>query len=219
MGEIIQLTGLPGAGKTTLADDLAEYILAAGSPVVRSSIDHFHHPRAFRYRRGADSPEGYYQDSFDLPALRRVLLDPLAPGGSRVIQTALFDFRSDSPISPENVQVGDESIGYQAEANVILIFDGVFLLRPELEGVWDFTIFLQIDFQTILARAMQRDVSLLGSPAAVRLRYLNRYLPAQQMYLSRSRPDLRANVVIDNNNPIDPVIRRFQLPPLDTGTH
>jgi uridine kinase len=54
-----------------------------GVPVIRASVDGFHHPREIRYRLGRDSPEGFYRDSYDLDALQRELLDPLSPGGSR----------------------------------------------------------------------------------------------------------------------------------------
>ena len=55
-----------------------------GRPVIRSSIDSFHNPSEFRYRRGRTSPEGFYLDSYDYAALRMHLLDPLGPGGSGI---------------------------------------------------------------------------------------------------------------------------------------
>ena len=66
----VSIDGVDGAGKTTLADDLTPYIEMHGVPVIRASIDSFHQPRAVRYRRGIDSPEGFYYDSFDLKTLR-----------------------------------------------------------------------------------------------------------------------------------------------------
>jgi uridine kinase len=49
-------------------------------PVIRASIDAFHNPRAIRYRRGRESPAGFYLDSFDLEALISRLLSPFAAG-------------------------------------------------------------------------------------------------------------------------------------------
>ena len=54
---VVAVDGVDASGKTTLADRLAEAV-APRPPVVRASIGDFHRPRAERYRRGRDSPEG-----------------------------------------------------------------------------------------------------------------------------------------------------------------
>lgn len=78
----VAVDGPPAAGKTTLADELALVLRDRGREVIRSSIEGFLLPRAQRYRRGEDSPEGCSHDSFDFEALHRVLLDPLGAGGN-----------------------------------------------------------------------------------------------------------------------------------------
>jgi uridine kinase len=60
----VAVDGPDAAGKTVLADELGEALVARGRAVIRASVDGFHRPRE-RYRRGPDSPEGYYEDSFD----------------------------------------------------------------------------------------------------------------------------------------------------------
>lgn len=61
----VGIDGPDAAGKTTLADALAAL---TGLPRVRA--DDFLAPPEVRYRAGRLSPEGYYADAFDLPALR-----------------------------------------------------------------------------------------------------------------------------------------------------
>jgi len=61
----VAIDGVDGSGTTTLADELVKPLRRAGREVIRASVDGFHHPRAVRYTRGPDSPEGYYLDSFD----------------------------------------------------------------------------------------------------------------------------------------------------------
>jgi uridine kinase len=34
--------------------------------------------------------------------------------------------------------------------NAILLFDGVFLLRPELDTLWDYRVFVSVDFEIAL---------------------------------------------------------------------
>lgn len=59
----VAVDGPDAAGKTTLADELGIALNDAGREVIRASVDGFHRPRVERYRRGPDSPEGYYEDS------------------------------------------------------------------------------------------------------------------------------------------------------------
>jgi uridine kinase len=194
----VGIDGIDASGKTTLADELAEVVAGGGRAVVRASLDGFHLPREQRYRLGPDSPSGYYEDSFDYPALRRVLLDPLGPGGSRRCLRAVFDHRLDRPLSlPWEI----------AERQAALIFDGVFLLRPELEGCWDLAVFLEVPLAEALRRGSRRDSTTMGSAGSVARRYRARYLPAQERYLEQCRPPLRADVVVDNSNPSHPHLR------------
>ena len=193
----VALDGPDAAGKTTLAQELVGPLRARGRPVVRASVDGFHHPARIRHRRGSLSPEGYYHDSFNCRALVECLLAPLGPGGSLRYRTAVFDFRADS---------GVDMTARVAEVNAVLLFDGVFLLRPELAGHWDFTIFVDASFETTLARAERRDAELFGGVEEVRRRYERRYIPGQRLYFAECRPKERASVVIDNNDPSHPVI-------------
>jgi uridine kinase len=193
----VAIDGIDAAGKTTLADELVEPLEARGRPVIRASIDGFHRPRAERYRRGADSPRGYYEDSFDYAALREALLLSLGPGGSRRYRRAMFDYRADMPAAlPED----------EAPKDAVLLFDGVFLLRPELDGLWDCRIFVEVPFAVALRRAMSRDVALFGSAEVARGRYERRYIPGQRLYFAAAQPRERADVVIENSDPDRPEI-------------
>jgi uridine kinase len=183
----VAIDGVDAAGKTTLADALKEPIEACGLAVIRASIDDFHRAREERYRQGEESPQGYYDDSFEYEAVRDLLLAPLGPGGNRRYVEAVFDFKANIPrlTAPR-----------LAPRNAVLLFDGIFLLRPELNDLWDFRVFLQVDFEETLRRATERDEKLFGSREAVRRRYLRRYVPAQRLYLDSVRPELIADVVV-----------------------
>jgi uridine kinase len=65
----IAVDGIDAAGKTTLADQLGALLQAE-----RVSIDDFLRPESERYARGVDSPEGYYEDSFDFAAFRDAVM-------------------------------------------------------------------------------------------------------------------------------------------------
>jgi uridine kinase len=199
----VAVDGIDAAGKTTLADELMVGLHARGRPVIRASIDGFHRPRSERYRRGATSAEGYYLDSFDYPAVQTALLLPLGPAGSGRYRRAVFDFRTDRPLAtPDEV----------APANAVLVVDGVFLLRPELEACWDYRIWVEVPFAVALERARVRDVALMGSEEEVLARYQARYIPGQQLYFQTVHPQERADVIVSNTDPLHPRLK-FRVPP------
>lgn len=182
----VAVDGVDGAGKTTLADELAGRVRALGRPVIRVSIDGFHQPRAARYARGRTSPEGFYRDSYDLTALVRGVLSPLSPGGTLRCRPQVFDVTRDEPVStPELV----------AEPGSVLIVDGLFLHRPDLRDWWDDSVFLRVPFAVSVPRGVARGPGY-GSPdpAADSNR---RYVQGNELYFHEADPEAQAGVVLD----------------------
>ncbi len=92
----------------------------------------------------------------------------------------------------------------RAAADAVLLFDGVFLLRPELREEWDLAIFVRVEPGESLRRALERDVELFGSREEVERRYRTRYLPGQRIYLDEVRPLAAADLVVVNDEPAAP---------------
>jgi len=183
----VGIDGVDGAGKTKFADELASVLQKSNRPIIRASVDGFHNPQAVRYAQGRTSPEGYFADSYDYAALRAALLDPLSPGGSGRYRVAVFDHRSDSPVAEP------EHRGLPAS---ILVFDGIFLHRPELRDCWDFSVFLDVAFAISVSRCAERDGTSPDPAAAAN----HRYVEGQRLYLQSCAPSLHATVTIDNND-------------------
>jgi uridine kinase len=198
----VAIDGVDGSGKTTLADELVEPLRRTRREVIRASIDGFHNPRAIRYVRGNDSPEGYFLDSFDYAALRRELLEPMGPKGNREFRTAVFDYRADRAVeTPLRVAAGD----------AVLLFDGVFLLRPELDGCWDVAVWVDAPFGVTVERAIARDVRNGGDARATRSKYESRYVPGQRIYMTQCQPKERSDILFDNADLARPTVR-FRRP-------
>jgi len=191
----VAIDGVDGSGKTMLADELAGWIEAVGRQAIRASIDDFAQPSDIRYRRDPESGDSYFFDAFDYPSARRVLLDPLGPRGDRRFRVASFDILSDRYV---------DSPLRTADANAILLCDGVFLQRPELDDCWEFRIWADAPFDVTVPRAVARDAARGFDAAARRTRYERRYVPGQQLYFERCRPRERADVIIDNTDPSAP---------------
>jgi uridine kinase len=191
----VGIDGVDGAGKSTFAAALAAQVRRHGRPTIESTVDGFHQPRARRYRQGRDSPDGFYEDSYDYDALRSCLLDPLGPDGDGWFRRAAFDHRLDQPVdaAPEPAPPG-----------AVLVFDGLFLHRPQLRGIWDYSVFLQVDFAETFVRMARRD----GCPPDPGHPANRRYVQGQRRYLAECRPAACATVVVDNTDPRHPVIVR-----------
>lgn len=190
----VAFDGVPGAGKTTLADELAVVLRAQGREVIRATIEDFLNPRSVRHPWG-DSAEGWYNHSTDLGALQRVLLDPLGPGGDRRIQRAVYDKAADVAASPPVTTAANDAV---------LLFDGVFLFRRELFDRWDLRIFVFTDFEKALDRSRIRDQTPLMSADEVEQRYRRRYIPSQQFYFETIRPAEHADIIVHNDEPLQP---------------
>jgi len=188
---VIAVDGVDGAGKTVFADGLAAVFAEIDVDAYRASIDGFHRPRTERYARGRASAEGFYRDSYDYATFRRVLLDPFREGGQTAgttgFQLAAFDVARDAAV---------ESAWVAAPIDAVLLVDGIFLHRPELRELWDWSLWLDVAFETSFARMALRDGSDPDPDAPSNARYRL----GQQLYLDEVDPRAAASVVIENSD-------------------
>jgi uridine kinase len=189
----VAIDGVDGAGKTVLADEVADRLGRLGRSTVRASVDGFHNPRAVRYARGRDSPAGYYLDSYNMAALESELLRPLGPGGTGDHRRHVFDLARDA---------ADLAPVERAAPGTVLVLDGIFLHRPELARWWTWSLWLEVDVEVSVARCAERD-GTSADPASPANR---RYVEGQRLYLSEVRPRELASCLVDNNDLAHPVV-------------
>ena len=188
----IAIDGVDAAGKTIFAAKLTKALRERKHSVIEASMDGFHNPQIIRYRMGRDSPEGYYRDSFNIKAVKTLLVEPLKEGN--LYQTQVFDYKIDQTTPFD---------GSLAEPGSILVFEGVFSLRPELRTLWDYKIYLDITPEESMRRGIDRDP---GGKEETESRYRIRYLPGQELYKAEAKPRLVADIIVDYNNPEEPRI-------------
>lgn len=195
----VGIDGVCGSGKTTFARDLAAALTAAGRTAIDVHSDGFHHARAIRYRQGRASARGYYEDAYDLDAVRDLVLRPLGPGGSRRYAEHVHDLATDA-VSPRYAI---------APVEAVVLFAATFVQRGELREDWDEVVWLDAPLDVATARGVSRDAAALGGTAAAESTYLARYMAACRIYLDEETPRDRASIVIEHTDPAAPLIMRW----------
>ncbi len=196
---LVGVDGPDGAGKTTLADDLAR--AAHGRPVVRATLDDFHQPRAYRHAEGRTG-ETVWSRSFDYDAVRRELVEPWRRGAGSTHRRRWHDLASDAYVDEPPAAVPPDGV---------LVVDGVFAQRDELAGAWDLVVYVDARAAVRVARMAERD----GGPPDPEHPDQRRYLEAQRLYLERCDPVRRAGIVLDLDDPLR--IEVVRMPPRATS--
>ncbi|MBJ7985505.1 hypothetical protein [Bacillus cereus] len=193
----VGVSGITASGKTTFANELAEELKQCGVPVTRASIDDFHNPRAIRYTQGKESARGYYEDAHDYTTFKERLLKPLGPSGNLQYETISHNLITD-------VSVHNEPL--VALPNMVLIVDGTFLLKKDIEHLFDYKIFVDTDFEIARNRGAKRETEVFGSYEEAEKMFLNRYHAACKMYIEEHNPKECANVVFQNSDLENPEV-------------
>lgn len=194
----VGVDGFTAAGKTSFGHELAARIAAAGRPVLRASLDDFKRPWRERHQYDRLSGPGYYRNAFDLAAIRGLLLGPAGPDGTGRCVLCLRD-----PLT----QREHTDVVTTAAADAVLVVDGVFAFRSELDELWDHRIWLAVPAELSVRRGTDRDAHREGAEAAERL-HRDRYLAAARVYLAEADPVGRADLVVDNADFARPRLRR-----------
>ena len=188
---LVAFDGVDTAGKSIIADNVQENMKAnkVFSPL-RISIDKFHNPKQIRIKKGELSPEGYFYDSFNYEKIIESVLKPVKMNRGYIIP-GVYDYKTESEINKTKIPVKDD---------LVILFDGIFLHRDEIYEYWDLSIFIDITFETMLGRALSRDIKLFKSEEEIIKRYKNRYIPGEKIYMEKCLPKDKAKIVIDNND-------------------
>jgi uridine kinase len=191
----VAVDGRTAAGKTTFGHELALRITQKGRPALRACLDDFKRPWRDRHLYDRVSGEGYYRNAFDYDTVVDLLLDPSLPGGSGECALCSID-----PLTQED----HSQVITHAANDAVLVVDGVFAFRPELNPYWDARLWIDVDAETSVRRGAERDQDWAGSEAE-RI-HRERYLPAEEIYLDEVDPVSLADFVIDNSRFDRPVI-------------
>jgi uridine kinase len=167
---LVAVDGREGSGQAEFADALVAALKDKGTIAARLPMSAF-----------ATHAEDVYRDGFDYDDFRRTAVEPFR-GGDAVLPE--IDDRVAWPGLPDGLA-----------ADAVLVVDGVFLNRPELSGIWKYSVWLQVPQQEADGRL--RD-------AGVSPELIERARAGQSRYRSHLDPTARATTLVDNRDPDSP---------------
>lgn len=168
---LVAVDGSGGSGKSTFARRLIEELTRAGFDAVAVPVDDFYRPAGSEGRE----PEGL----FNLARLMREVIDPYLSG--EPVSYHPFDWETGS-VSRDTRRVGFPSV---------LVVEGVFATSPLLGGGHSFSVWVMAPRALRLSRGIKRDGE------AWRKTWMEVWMPREDRYFERTRPDLRADLVVD----------------------
>ena len=199
----VAIDGLTAAGKTSLGHELAWGLAHRGRPVLRGSLDDFKRPWSERHRYDRMSGEGYYRNAFDREAAWRLLLEPSGPDADGVVALCSID-----PLT----QIDHSATKTAMPENGVLIVDGVFAYRPEINSYWDLRIWVEIDAELSVRRGTGRDTEIEGGAEEAETIHRDRYLAGELLYIAEVDPHSFVDVIVDNTDFDNPRLLRRPSP-------
>ena len=184
---IIGINGVDASGKTIFTKELKKYLCSRGHQVTIIHIDDFHNPKKIRYQL-RDQVESYIKYAFNLDSLENELLKPLQK--NEVIKKELMHLDLNS--NDYNIKKK-----YKIKKDHIILLEGVLLYRKPMVKYINYKIFLDIDFDTMVRRAISRDN---GNPKDIITSYKIKRIPIQKKYFKEYKPIKISNIVINNND-------------------
>lgn len=182
---VVGIDGLGGAGKSTISEALFETLREEGHNVTVLHIDDFIHPRRVRYSDDCPEWECYYKLQWRYDYLKDTVIRAAKNGEDFVGDIELYDKDTDSYfLSPTHIPNGG-----------IVIIEGIFLQRPELDGLFDFMIYIDVPEEIRLSRVLERD-GYIGDKAQIKSKYDSRYFPAERHYIKTCAPADNADFII-----------------------
>src|SRR3954451_24050920 len=176
----VVIDGAPVAGGAAMADALVEPLRARGRDGLRVGAATFLRSASVRLEHGHEDVQAFTEDWLDEDALRREVLEPLGPDGSRRWLPSLRD-----PVTDRATREPYRT----APDRAVLLLDGWLLLGRDLGA--DLSVLLRL------------------GPAALRRRTPSEEhwtLPAFESYAAVIRPEEVADLVVALDDPAHPAL-------------
>ncbi|NKJ36078.1 nucleoside triphosphate hydrolase [Rhizobium sp. SG570] len=184
---LVAIAGPPGAGKSTLADNVVKALKAKGESAEVLPMDGFHMDNAVLIEKGLLKRKGV-PESFDVRAFLDIVRAVRA--ADQEVLVPVFDRSREIAIASARVVSPDHRF-IVIEGNYLLFSQGKW---AELEGMFDYSIMLAPPMEVLEQRLWERWKGYDLDDEAARAKVYGNDLPNGRLILESRRP---ADVTID----------------------
>lgn len=184
---LVAIAGPPGAGKSTLADNVVKALKAKGESAEVLPMDGFHMDNAVLIEKGLLKRKGV-PESFDVRAFLDIVRAVRA--ADQEVLVPVFDRSREIAIASARVVSPDHRF-IVIEGNYLLFSQGKW---AELEGMFDYSIMLAPPMEILEQRLWERWKGYDLDDEAARAKVYGNDLPNGRLILENRRP---ADVTID----------------------
>jgi pantothenate kinase len=178
---LIAVAGPPGAGKSTLADRLADALKAAGESAEVLPMDGFHMDNAVLIEKGLLKRKGV-PESFDVRAFLDIIRAVRA--AEEEVLVPVFDRSREIAIASARIVSPDHRF-IVVEGNYLLLNQGKW---AELEGVFDYSVMLAPPIEVLEERLWARWRGYKLSEEEASAKVYGNDLPNGRLILENRRP-------------------------------
>jgi uridine kinase len=186
---IVGLSGPDASGKTQMSKKLIKELQNRGVNIICIPSDWFHYPKAHRRAAKGQPREQFLYNTINFDRLIQEALEPVRKKAGEIKFTH-FNVDTDKGV--------EETMKLQYP--LVLLIEGIFLFQPKLVDYFDFKVYLDVDPDETINRAINRDAYRFGEADEVTKRYESKYNKGQTLHRKLHKPLELADWVIENND-------------------
>ncbi|MCH5324667.1 MAG: uridine kinase [Eubacterium sp.] len=181
---IVGIDGLGGAGKSTISEKICCEIQNNNTHTILLHIDDFINVRKVRYNSAYPEWQCYYDLQWRYGYFAEII-NQIKNKTNDSIEIELYDKDSDCYFTQS----------YDIKEKTVVIVEGIFLQRKDLNGIFDYMVYIDIPENIRMTRVLKRD-TYIGNEQQIIDKYENRYFPAERKYYNEYHPERLADFVI-----------------------
>ena len=186
--KVIGIDGIELVGKTYFTQKLLAFLALRKITGTVVKLTDFRSPIEKNYA-DEDEVEAFYFHGFNSNKLIEEILIPFCEKGS--LDVTLRSFGEDTGAYGKEKQ-------YRIGEGGVMLLEGIHMYREPLIDFFDLKIYLYMDEQEALHRALVRDI-YLGEEQKVN-EFVRKHIPAQKMYSAKHLPIEESDFAVDNTN-------------------
>jgi uridine kinase len=184
---ILGISGIDCSGKSTLSEVLYDKLKDKEINAYLIHGDDFLFNKKIR-NANVDQEIAYYYETFNYKKLFNEIIIPAKKNRYFYQEVEMLDWKTDLTF------IGD----FEFKGPCIIIIEGVLLYKKEYKDIFDYKVWIDIDFDTGIERALKRkrDIEYYKDKDELLNRYLGRFYKGQALHMRVDNPKNDCDYII-----------------------